>query len=441
MSTKIITALKDYYGSMYDKSKIGGEVRKGLKQQLDIFVELKNKARNDAKKLLSNYTITDIPEGLGNFRAEDQEMITQQFAKWKELQDEAIKNGNDAEAVRIFELSQKAIDSINEITSYKNEHKTNLDIAGDGTDITAYSKISNEHYLDFLITGNFKAKFDVSGELEFHFPTGGGDNQITWTDAMDWSDIDNQIILKDTDNANEIIEKITQVSTSKIYDTDRNRVIGLLANKLESDETILSFFNDDVFMFTDGNQPVTIKDLYKEENPKFNFDAWDPKSKMWQDMKPTEKREALNTMRAYITDKIMSYSDMVQEQVEEANKSAIPTDTKVYYGQTKLQAYGGSTSVKLQVLEVGSGNRIEVSANPRAINNAMAMMDNPVAGQTEFTAWDGRTYRFVQVSGKKQWQYKTPGASWKAIDSVKTMSQMLGVDMEGYVPKFDPYKI
>ena len=90
---------------------------------------------------------------------------------------------------------------------------------------------------------------------------------------------------------------------------------------------------------------------------------------------------------------------------------------------------------------MGSGNRIEVSANPRAINNAMAMMDNPVAGQTEFTAWDGRTYRFVTVSGKKQWQYKTPGASWKAIDSVKTMSQMLGVDMEGYVPKFDPYKI
>ena len=440
MSTKIITALKDYYGSMYDKSAIGGEVRKGLKQQLDIFVELKNKARNDTKKLLSNYTITDIPEGLGNFRAEDQEMITQQFTKWKELQDDAIKNGKDAEAIRIFELSQKAIDSINEITSYKNEHKANLDIAGDGTDITAYSKISNEHYLDFLITGKFKAKFD-GGELKFHFPTAGGNNQIDWTDAMDWSDIDNQIILKDTDNANEIIDKITQVSTSKIYDTDRNRVIGLLANKLESDETILSFFNDDVFMFTDGNQPVTIKDLYKEENPGFNFDAWDPKSKMWQKMEPTEKRAALNTMRAYITDKIMSYSDMVQEQVEEANKSEIPTDTKVYYGQTKLQAYGGSTSVNLQVLEVGSGNRIEVSANPRAINNAMAMMDNPVAGQTEFTAWDGRTYRFVTVSGKKQWQYKTPGASWKAIDSVKTMSQMLGIDMEGYVPKFDPYKI
>jgi len=258
---------------------------------------------------------------------------------------------------------------------------------------------------------------------------------------MDWSDIDNQIILKDSGNATEILDKVQEVSASKIYTRDRDKVISLLASKMESDETVLSFFNDDVWRFTDGNQPISIKDLYLQDNPDFKFDQWDPKSRVWQNMKPIEKRTAINDMKAFITDKVLGYSDLVQGEVEEANQEKPPVDKNVYYGQTKLKAYGGSTAVKLQVLEVDTGSRIEVTANPRAINNVMAMMDSPVAGQTEFTAWDGRTYRFATVSGTKQWQYMKPGKPWKAIDSVKKMSQMLGVDMEGYVPKFDPYNL
>ena len=344
----LIDAYRGYYGAK-GMAEVYNNPMQQMQQMLMVmgqqWMKQKEKDKEESMAFVKKTAeITDRIPGVSLLNPQAHAAMTRRINEIVQQADQFMEAG-DAQGYG------QAMQQVRNIANQMKDFEGAFNLHSQGLTEETYSNTANTVPLNTIFKegGGYEMYFEEDGSIKFKAPAdhNGG---APWDYSMD--DLKGGMHLKKTEIGDnyegDMLKQLKYQKATQEYNYDDgfwNKKINSYVNKRDN---LLSVFHDDIFGLTrkDGS-PITLKEMWIEENPGLSTNWMDPSTRGKIDTDGISGGYNENEMRAYAVRKLKEHT---MNEWNDKKQSIIPeSDTNIIFGGSNMKKSTFDTSIKPDV--------------------------------------------------------------------------------------------